>query len=130
MKRRSALVNFAHGCLVLLSAFSASSSRAQRVSNPINRPGGPGGSLGPGRLPRDSDGVNRAQLPGIYVVLAASDRDNTIRLSDDQGQTADVYVRPDVFDISKLKPGDQVTVDLIMPHGKGSRLEAASLWIP
>ena len=130
MKRRSALVNFAHGCLVLASVLAASSSRAQRVSNPIYRPGGPGGPLGPGRFPRDSAGVNRAPSPGVYVVRAVSDRDDTIRLSDDQGQTADVYVRPDVFDISKLKAGDQVAVDLIMPHGKGSRLEAASLWIP
>ena len=130
MKRRSALVNLAHGCLVLASALGASSSLAQRVSNPIVRPGGPGGPLGPGRFPGDSDGVNRVPLPGIYVVRAVSDRDDTIRLSDDQGQVADVYVRPDVFDISKLKPGDRVAVDLIMPHGKGSRLEAASLWIP
>lgn len=130
MKRRNALVTFAHGCLVLVSTLAASSSPAQRVSNPIVRPGGPGGPLGPGRLPRDSDGVNRAQLPGVFVVLAVNDREDTVRISDDQGQTADVYVRPDVFDISKLKPGDRVAFDLIMPHGKGSRLEAASLWTP
>ena len=130
MKRRSALINFAHGCVVLASSAVASSSRAQRVSNPIYRPGGAGGPLGPGRLPGDSDGINRAQSPGVYLVLSGNDRDDTIRVRDDQGQTADVYVRPDVFDISKLKPGDQVAVDLIMPHGKGSRLEAGSLWIP
>jgi hypothetical protein len=130
MKRRSALINFAHGCLVLASSLVASSSRAQRASNPIYRPGGPGGPLGPGRLPGDSDGANHAQLPGVYLVRAVNDRDDTIQVSDDQGQTAAVHVRPDVFDISKLKPGDHVTLDLIMPHGKGSRLEAASLWIP
>jgi len=129
MKRRSALVNFAHGCIALATALAGANSKAQRVANPINPPSRLGGPPGPGHFPRASEGINRAQPPAVYVVRAVNDRDNIVRLSDGEGRTEEVHVRPHVFDVSELKPGDEIVVDFVMPHGSGSRFEAAHLWI-
>lgn len=129
MKRRSALLTLAHAWLAFALTLAAGESLAQRVANPIYPPSRPAGPLGPGHFPRDAGGVNRSQLPGVYIVRAVDDRENTVQLSDGEGRTENVYVGPHTFDVSELRIGDEVVVDFVTPHGRGSRLEAAHLWI-
>lgn len=128
MKRRSAFVLLGQACLGLMLALAGAGSAAQRPSHPIVRPPRPGGAIAFGHFPNASDGVNRAQSPGIYVVRAVNDRDNIVQLSDADGRVESVYVRPEAFDISDLKLGDEVVVDFVVQSGSGSRLEAANLW--
>ena len=70
----------------------------------------------------------RTQPPGVFVVRAVNDRDNIVRLSDADGWTADVHVGADLFDVSELKPGDEIVVDFVVPNDSNSRLEAAGVW--
>jgi hypothetical protein len=51
-----------------------------------------------------------------------------VQLRDDGGRTADVYVDPDIYDLSELRPGDEVMVDFFVPDGSNDRLEAAGIW--
>ena len=81
-----------------------------------------------GQFPNASDGVNRAQPPGIYVVRGVNDRDNVIQLGDANGRIETVYVGTDVFDVSDLKPGDEVIVDFVVQSRSGYRLEASNVW--
>jgi hypothetical protein len=125
MKRRAICVSLADGGLALALTVAGASSVAQRPAHPINRPARPGGPIGPGRFPRVADGVIRTQAPGLFVVRTVN---NTLQLSDADGRTGDVYVPPDIFDISELKPGDEIVVDFIVPNDSSSRLEAAGVW--
>lgn len=103
-------------------------TRAQRVSQPIYRPVRPGradrvvrpGRLGPG-------GINYGAASGAYTVVAVRDRDNVVRLRDNDGNAADVYVSQRLFDLSTLTPGDVVAVDFFTGGDNDDRLEAASI---
>ena len=75
-----------------------------------------------------TDGVIRPQPPGAFVVRAVNERDNVVQLADTEGRTGNVYVPPQVFDLSELKPGDEVVVDFIVPADSSARLEAAGVW--
>jgi len=61
-------------------------------------------------------------------VNAVRARDNILQLRDDSGLSADVYVDPDLFDLSTLQTGDQIAVDFFVPEDNDDRLEAASIW--
>ena len=69
-----------------------------------------------------------ATEPGVFTVSAVRARDNIVRLRDADGRSADVYVDPDVFDLSTLEAGDEVAVDFFVPNEGDDRLEAASIW--
>ena len=128
MTRRTILIALVDGVLALTLAVAGADSVAQRPVHPINRPLRPGGPMGPGRFPRVSDGVIRTQPPGVFVVRAVNERDNVLQLADAEGRTGNVYVRPEIFDLSELKPGDQIVVDFIVPADSNARLEAAGVW--
>jgi hypothetical protein len=128
MTRRAALVALIDSVLALTLVVAGTHSVAQRPAHPINRPPRPGGPFGPGRFPQASEGVIRPQPPGVFVVRAVNDRDNVLQLADTEGRTGTVYVRPDIFDVSELKPGDEIVVDFIVPADSSARLEAAAVW--
>lgn len=126
MNRRSFLA--AAGGLGLM-ALPLASVFAQRPSQPIARPGRPGRPglpVRPGRF--YEGGMNYAPAAGVYKVEAVDTRENILRLSDGDGRSADVYVNPRMFDLSTLKPGDQVAVDFFVPDDNDDRLEAASIY--
>jgi hypothetical protein len=127
MKRRAFMVASAHGGLLLALAAGTGDTRAQRPANPIARPPRPGGVLGPGRFPA-YDGTSRAPVLGVFIVRAVSERDNMVQLSDADGRTAGVLVPPEVFDLSELKPGDEIAVDFVIPESKDAHLKAAGVW--
>ena len=128
MKRRAVLVPSMSATLVLALALAGARSVAQRPAHPIARPPRPSGPIRPGRFPAAVDGVIRTQPPGVFVVRGVSERDNIVQLSDADGRTAGVYVNPDVFDVSELKPGDEVMVDFVVPENSNARLVAAAVW--
>ena len=128
MKRCAFVVTSAHSGLVLALAAATGSSRGQRPARPIAGPPRPGGALGPGRFPGLYDGVNRTPPPGVFVVRAVNERENIVQLSDADGRTAGVLVDPDVFDLSELKPGDEIVVDFVVPESNDAPLRAAGVW--
>jgi hypothetical protein len=132
MKRRTVLVDMMQ-TFVIMALAAPAASIAQRPTQPIRRPlppGRPDLPLAPGRLrPQTTGGVaGSAPRPGVFKVSAVRARDNIVRLSDDAGVSADVYVDPDIFDVSALEAGDEVAVDFFVPNEGDDRLEAASLW--
>jgi len=42
--------------------------------------------------------------------------------------TGVVQVGPSVYDLSKLKAGDRIKVDFVLPDEKNKELRAASIW--
>jgi hypothetical protein len=72
--------------------------------------------------------MNYAPAAGVFKVDAVDTRENILRLSDGDGRSADVYVSPRMFDLSTLKPGDQVAVDFFVPGDNEDRIEAASVY--
>ena len=130
MMRRTALIQIA-GTLAVMALATPAISIAQRATQPIRRPRPPGRPdlpLVPGRLPQTSATGGPAPAAGVFTVSAVRARDNIVRLSDADGRSADVYVDPDVLDISTLQAGDQVGVDFFVPEAADDRLEAASIW--
>ena len=130
MMRRTALIQIA-GTLAVMALATPAISIAQRATQPIRRPRPPGRPdlpLVPGRLPQGSTTGGPAPAAGVFTVSAVRARDNIVRLSDADGRSADVYVDPDVLDISTLQTGDQVGVDFFVPEDADDRLEAASIW--
>ena len=128
MMRRTALIQIA-GTLIVIALATPAISIAQRATQPIRRPRPPGRPdlpLGPGRLPQTS--ATGGPAAGVFTVSAVRARDNIVRLNDADGRSADVYVDPDVFDLSTLEVGDQVGVDFFVPEEADDRLEAASIW--
>jgi len=128
MIRRSTLVALARGTLALTLSLAGINSVAQRPVQPIARPPRPIGPIGPGRFPLPSDGVIRPQPPGVFVVRAVDDRENIVQLTGAEGRTGSVYVPDDVFDVSELKPGDEIVVDFVVPADGDARLVAAAIW--
>jgi hypothetical protein len=130
MMRRTALIQIA-ATLAVMALSTPTISIAQRATQPIRRPRPPGRPdlpLVPGRLPQTSITGGPAPAAGVFTVSAVRARDNIVRLSDADGRSADVYVDPDVLDISTLQAGDQVGVDFFVPEDADDRLEAASIW--
>jgi hypothetical protein len=131
MKRRAITATLAKaGLAALMLATLGVNSLAQRPTNPIYRPrpGRPDGSPARGRLSRSTGGVAGGALPGAFTVRSVDADQNMLRLADDDGQSADVFVEPRVFDLSTLRSGDEVEVDFIVPAGNDSRITAAAIW--
>lgn len=128
MKRRAVLSGLATLPLLPLALAAASADAlAQRVSAPGYRPvpGRPGRPLSPGRF---SAGSAYGAAPGVFTVAAVNSRDGLLRLRDADGNTAEVYVSPRMFDLDTLRVGDEVTVDFFVGDDNDDRLEAASIF--
>ena len=131
MKRRAITASLAKvGLAAVVLTTLGANSFAQRPTNPIYRPrpGRPDGSPSRGRLSRSTGGVAGGPMPGVFTVRSIDADQSILRLADDDGQTADVYVEPRVFDLATLRSGDEVEVDFIVPAGSDSRLAAAAIW--
>jgi hypothetical protein len=120
--RRALLI----GLVVL--AVPGANTLAQRPAQPIYRPGWSGRPLQPGRLnPYAAGGVGGA-APGTFTVVSVNRSQNTLKLRDGDGRTADVFVRSDLYDLSTLKSGDEVAVDFLVPDSGETRLAAGSIF--
>ena len=125
MNRRAVAFRLLQAVLSIALTASATGALGQRVTQPIYRPrpGRPDLSLRPGRL--DPGGVNYGSAPGVFAVVSVSARDNTLRLRDEGGNAADVYVNERLFDVEALSAGDVVAVDFFVRDDNDDRLEAA-----
>ena len=89
----------------------------------------PAGTAGGGRGQRmQGGGINYAPQPAVYSVVLVDPRARTVRLRAADGRTGIVNVGESVYDLSKLKAGDWIQVDLIAPDATGAPLRAASIW--
>ena len=52
----------------------------------------------------------------------------TVQLRAADGRTGVVQVGASVYDLAKLKAGDKVQVDFVVPDEKNPQLRAASIW--
>lgn len=75
-----------------------------------------------------SGSINYAPRPGVFVVLAVDDYARTVTLRARNGVTADVVVDDRAYDVSKLRPGDVIQVDFLVPNDEGEPLAAATIW--
>ena len=75
-----------------------------------------------------SGSINYAPRPGVFVVVDVDDHGRTVRLRARNGVAADVVVADEVYDVSKLRPGDRVQVDFLVPNDDKERLAAAAIW--
>ena len=73
-------------------------------------------------------GINYAPQPAVYSVVSVDSYARTVRLRAADGRTGDVYVSEGVYDVSKLKSGDRIRVDFVIPDSANSKLSAASVW--
>jgi hypothetical protein len=124
-KRREWMVSGMMLTLILMTG----NAWAQRPANPIAGPPRPGGVFGPGHIPGPSDGVNRTLPPGIFVVRTVNVAKNMVQLSDADGRTARVLVDHAVFDLKKLKSGDEILVDFVVRTSADAPLRAAGIWM-
>ncbi len=130
MKRRAVVIGITQAGLVAALTGLSAQAVAQRPSRPIARPRPPGWGnrpLLPGYLYPQSGGV-AGPAAGIFTVVSVQPRDNIMRLRDDAGRSADVYVDSDVFDVSTLQEGDAVAVDFFVPNEGDTRIEAATVY--
>ena len=88
---------------------------------------GPGGGVG-GRRNADGQGINYAPEPAVYAVLSVDADARTVELQAANGRTGMVRVGPSVYDLSRLKAGDRIKVDFVVPDEENKELRAASIW--
>jgi hypothetical protein len=116
------------GCAAAGFGALATGAWAQRPTQPIARPPqGPNRPLLPGRFGADS-GVASGADPGVFTVVDVDADDHTLRLRDDGGRVGLVHVKPNLFDLASLRPGDQVEVDFVVPDRGSTKLEAGAVW--
>jgi hypothetical protein len=73
-------------------------------------------------------GINYAPQAAVYSVLSIDADARTVQLRAADGRTGAVYVAEDIYDLSKLKPGDKIRVDFVVPDATTKKLNAASIW--
>lgn len=73
-------------------------------------------------------GINYAPQPAVYSVISIDAASRAVRLRATDGRTGVVYVAEDIYDLSKLKPGDKIRVDFVAPDAANKKLTAASIW--
>lgn len=104
-------------CYGLLAALPLQPALSQRAS------GGDGGGQ---RM--QGGGINYAPRPAVYSVISIDSYARTVRLRAADGRTGDVYVAEGIYELAKLKAGDKIRVDFVVPDTKNSKLSAASVW--
>ena len=106
-------------CFGLLAAMLLQPVLAQRA----------GGGGGDGAGQRTQGGaINYAPQPAVYSVTSVDAKGRTVRLRAQDGRTGVVHVAENVYDLSKLKAGDKIRVDFVVPDATNSKLNAASIW--
>ena len=88
---------------------------------------GPGGGI-VGRPNVSGQGINYAPQPAVYAVLSVDADARTVQLRAADGRTGFVQVGESVYDLGKIKAGDKIKVDFIVPDEKNPQLRAASIW--
>ena len=101
---------------------------AALLSPALAQVGGGGARPGAGRRNVDGQGINYAPEPAVYAVLSVDADNKTVELRAANGRTGVVQVGPSVYDLSKLKAGDKIKVDFVMPDEKNKELRAAAIW--
>jgi hypothetical protein len=104
-------------CFGLLAAMLLQPVLAQQAGG-----GGGGGQRMQG------GGINYAPQAAVYSVILVDPTGHTLRLRAADGRTGVVHVADSIYDLSKLKAGDKIRVDFVVPEAKNSRLSAASIW--
>jgi hypothetical protein len=100
--------------LSLMVLVDASAQRIGGADAPIRR--------------NQSGGINYAPPPGVFVVVSVDSTRSTVRLRAADGTTADVQVGGDIYDLSKVRPGDRLQVDFLQADDPNSTLQAATVW--
>ena len=74
--------------------------------------------------------VNQAPADPILQVVAVDSYSRIVQMRGPDGKTVNVYVGEGIYPLSKLKPGDKVQVNFLVPDGPGdsSPLKAANIW--
>ena len=90
--------------------------------------GGGGARPGAGRRNVDGQGINYAPEAAVYSVLSVDTDARTVELRAENGRTGFVQVGPSVYDLSKIKAGDKIKVDFVVPDEKNKELRAAAIW--
>lgn len=104
-------------CCGLLAALPLQPVLAQRA----------GGVDGGGQR-MQGGGINYAPQPAVYSVISIDSYARTVRMRAADGRTGDVYLAEGIYDLSKLKAGDKIRVDFVVPDSMNSKLSAASVW--
>lgn len=73
-------------------------------------------------------GINYAARPAVYSVIWIDSIARTVQLRAQDGRTSLVRVSEIVYDLSKLRPGDKIRVDFLVPDGTTSNVIAAYIW--
>jgi hypothetical protein len=101
---------------------------ASALAAPVLGQIGGSGRPGPGRRNVDGQGINYAPEPAVYSVLSVDADARTVELRAENGRTGTVQVGPSVYDLSKIKSGDKIKVDFVIPDEKNPQLRAAQIW--
>ena len=64
---------------------------------------------------------------GVFKVVSVDSYSRTVQMQGTAGPVT-VHVDEGIYDISKLKPGEQVQVNFLVPDGKSTKLSAAGIW--
>jgi len=105
--------------LLVVAVFAASASH---VALSQQRDGAADGRRSQG------GGINWAPAPGVFTVVSVDSYSRKVRLRSNDGKTGDVFVGEDIYDLSKLKTGDKVQVDFVVPDSMNPKLSAATIW--
>ena len=85
----------------------------------------PGGDRGR----RDSpSAVNPAPPPALFTVVSVDEYARNLSLQAADGRRQTVLVPEGVYELSRLKPGDRVRVDFIVPDAANPQPAAAAIW--
>lgn len=109
---RTSLTFLAFVLVVAALTASSPSSAQKREGLPRNQPNG---------------GVANPVANGVFKVVSVDSYARTVKMEGAAG-TIDVYVGEGVYGISKLKPGDQIQVNFLVPDGLSNKLSAAGIW--
>jgi hypothetical protein len=99
---------------------------AAALLQPVLAQVGVGGGIGGRRA--QGDGINYAPQAEVYAVISVDADARTVRLRAANGKTGVVQVGESVYDLAKLKAGDKIRVDFVVPDEKDGSLRAASIW--
>ena len=104
-------------CIAAVVLAASAPSLAQRREDPV--------------LPRNqTGGVASQPNNGVFQVISIDSYNRAVQMQGSGGSPFTVYVGEDIYDISKLKPGDRIQVNFLVPDGLGdpNKLKAANIW--
>lgn len=72
--------------------------------------------------------VNPAPPPALFTVVSVDEYARNLSLQAADGRRQTVLVPEGVYELSRLKPGDRVRVDFIVPDAANPQPAAAAIW--